>query len=84
MDSNRSMASVKRRSYDASRRQERALTNRKAMLDAAIELLVEQGYADTTLALVAKRAGVAAPTVYKAFGNKPGHREGGLRICVRR
>ena len=66
------MASVKRRSYDASRRQERANTNRKAMLDAAIELLVEHGYSDTTLPLVAKRAGVAAPTVYKAFGNKPG------------
>lgn len=42
------------------------------MLDAAIELLVEHGYAETTLASVAKRAGVAAPTVYKAFGNKPG------------
>ena len=62
---------VKRRQYDASRRQERAQANRKAMLDAAIELLVEHGYADTTLAQVAERASVAAPTVYKAFGNKP-------------
>jgi AcrR family transcriptional regulator len=41
------------------------------MLDAAIELLVEHGYAQTTLASVARRAGVAAPTAYKAFGNKP-------------
>jgi AcrR family transcriptional regulator len=65
------MADVKRRQYDASRRQERARANRRAMLDAAIELLVERGYAETTLALVAQRAGVAAPTVYKAFGNKP-------------
>lgn len=42
------------------------------MLDAAVELLVEHGYGETTLALVAERAGVAAPTVYRAFGNKPG------------
>jgi AcrR family transcriptional regulator len=66
------VAVVKRRRYDASRRQERAEANRRRMLDAAVELLVERGYADTTLALVAERAGVAAPTVYKAFRNKPG------------
>ncbi len=42
------------------------------MLDAAIELLVGRGYGETTLALVAERAGVAVPTAYKAFGNKPG------------
>ena len=68
---NHRVADVKRRQYDASRRQERARANHQAMLDAAIELLVEHGYAETTLALVAERAGVAAPTVYKAFGNKP-------------
>jgi AcrR family transcriptional regulator len=68
----RFVGDVKRRPYDASRRQERARANHTAMLDAAIELLVERGYAETTLALVAERARVAAPTVYKAFGNKPG------------
>jgi len=41
------------------------------MLEAAVALLVERGYADTTLAMVAERAGAAAPTAYKAFGNKP-------------
>jgi AcrR family transcriptional regulator len=65
------MADVKRRQYDASRRKERARLNRRAMLDAALELLVERGYAATNLSLVAQRAGVAAPTAYKAFGNKP-------------
>jgi len=65
------MADVKRRSYDASRRQQKARANHRAMLDAAVELLVTHGYAATTLALVAERAGVAAPTAYKAFGNKP-------------
>lgn len=65
------MAAVKPRRYDASRRQERARANRRAMLEAALELLLERGYANTTLAVVAERAGVAVPTVYKAFGNKP-------------
>jgi AcrR family transcriptional regulator len=42
------------------------------MLEAAVDLLVQRGYANTTLAMVAQRAGTGAPTVYKAFGNKPG------------
>lgn len=42
------------------------------MLDAAIELLAERGYRETTITLVAERAGVAVPTAYKTFGNKPG------------
>ncbi len=65
------MADVKRRQYDASGRHERGRANQRAILDAAIELLVEHHYAETTVALVARGAGVAAPTVYKAFGNKP-------------
>jgi AcrR family transcriptional regulator len=65
------MVDVKRR-YDASKRQERSAGTRRRMLDAARDLLLEQGYAATTLAQVAERAGVAAPTVYKAFANKPG------------
>lgn len=66
------VADVNRRPYDATGRQQRATANRVAMLDAAVALLLERGYAETTLALVAEQAGVAAPTVYKAFGNKPG------------
>jgi len=65
------MGDVKRR-YDATKRQEQSAYNRRRMLEAARDLLLEQGYAATTLAQVAERAGVAAPTVYKAFANKPG------------
>jgi AcrR family transcriptional regulator len=61
----------RRRRYDVSGRQEQARATRRAMLDAAVELLVERGYAHTTLAMVAERAGAGAPTAYKAFGNKP-------------
>jgi AcrR family transcriptional regulator len=59
------------RRYDASRRQEQARATRQAVLDAARELFVGQGYAATTIAAVAKQAGVSVETVYKAFGNKP-------------
>lgn len=65
------MVDVKRR-YDGSRRQQQAAQRRLRMLAEARRLLLERGYADTTLALVADRAGVATPTAYKAFGNKAG------------
>jgi AcrR family transcriptional regulator len=61
-----------RRSYDSSRRQEQARHTRRAVLDAARELFLEQGYAKTPMGAVAGRAGVSVETVYKAFGNKPG------------
>lgn len=61
-----------RRSYDSSRRQEQARTTRRAVLDAARRLFVEQGYATTTMGAVAAGAGVSVETVYKAFANKAG------------
>ena len=60
------------RRYDASRRQEQARATRRAVLEAARELFLAQGYAGTTIAAVAAGAGVSVETVYKAFGNKPG------------
>jgi AcrR family transcriptional regulator len=60
------------RRYDASRRQAQARATRRAVLDAARERFLEQGYARTTIAAVATGAGVSVETVYKAFGNKPG------------
>lgn len=66
------MADVKQRPYDGRRRRQQAQAARLAMLDAARDLLLDQGYAVTTLAQAADRAGVSTATVYKAFGNKPG------------
>jgi AcrR family transcriptional regulator len=60
------------RRYDARRRQEQARATRRAVLAAARERFVAQGYAGTTIAAVAAEAGVSVETVYKAFGNKPG------------
>lgn len=60
------------RSYDSSRRKAQAGLTRRAVLDAALDLFLELGYAGTTMAKVAESAGVSTETVYKAFRNKPG------------
>jgi AcrR family transcriptional regulator len=60
------------RSYDSSRRQEQARETRAAVLAAARQLFIADGYAATTMGAVAAAAGVSVETVYKAFGNKPG------------
>jgi AcrR family transcriptional regulator len=60
------------RRYDASRRQEQARENRRAVLDVARRRFLAEGYAATTVNQIATDAGVSVETVYKAFGNKPG------------
>jgi AcrR family transcriptional regulator len=59
-----------RRAYRSPRRREGAQETRRRMLAAAGRLLAAHGYAGTTIAAVAREAGVAAETVYAAFGNK--------------
>jgi AcrR family transcriptional regulator len=61
-----------RRAYDSSRRTEQARQNRLAVLASARRLFLELGYAGTTVAAVAREAGVSVETVYKSFSNKPG------------
>jgi AcrR family transcriptional regulator len=58
------------RTYDSSRRRAQARETQRAVLDAARGLFVEQGYGRTTIADVARSAGVSVETVYGAFGNK--------------
>jgi AcrR family transcriptional regulator len=59
-----------RRRYDNRRREEQARQARRRILDAAYRLLLERGYPGTTMAEVARAAGVSVETVYKAFGTK--------------
>lgn len=59
------------RSYSSPLREEQARLTQRRILDAARELFLEQGYAATTMASIAERAGVSAQTVYKSFGTKP-------------
>lgn len=61
---------VKRRSYDSSRRRAQAEETRSAVVTAARDLFIRQGYGRTTIADVARAAGVSVETIYAAFGTK--------------
>jgi len=52
------------------RRTERARQTRAAVLDAARDLFVADGYTQATMAAIADHAAVAVQTVYAVFGNK--------------
>src|SRR4051812_45173420 len=64
------MSGTVKRVYDSSRRQEQARQTRLAVLRAARDLFVAQGYGRTTIADVARAAGVSPETIYATFKNK--------------
>lgn len=65
--------SVKRgRAYHSPARAQQADGTRRDIALAARKLLLERGFDGTTIASIAKKAGVSAPTVYKVFGSKSG------------
>ena len=68
------MAAPVKRPYDARRRRERAdderAETRRRVVDAAKRLFLERGYTATTMADIAKEAGVAVQSVYKAGQSK--------------
>lgn len=59
-----------RRAYDTSGRRASAARNRQAVLAACHEILLREGYQETTIRAVAELAGVSPELVYKAFGSK--------------
>ena len=59
-----------RRDYSSALRERQAAATRQAVLDAARDLFLSQGYGATTIDQVAARAGVSKPTVFTAVGNK--------------
>ena len=63
---------VKTRRYDSPIRREQARQTRAAVVQAAHRRFLAHGYAATTLAAVAKDAGVSVDTVYAVFGSKRG------------
>lgn len=68
------MTETSRRPYDATKRRERAEEERRAtrrrVIAAAQRLFVVQGYTDTTMGDIARTAGVALQSVYKAASSK--------------
>ncbi len=62
---------VKTRSYRSPQRRQRAEATRLSVLAAARDLFQDRGYAATTVAGVARSAGVSVDTVYASVGRKP-------------
>jgi len=63
--------SVKTRRYNSPARREQAEATRRAVLRAARALFTTRGYAETSVADVARRAKVSLDTVYASVGRKP-------------
>ena len=61
----------KTRRYDATTRRAAADRTRRRVLAAAHHLFTTRGYAETSVAQVARRARVSVDTVYAAVGRKP-------------
>jgi AcrR family transcriptional regulator len=59
-----------RRRYRSQLREERAANTRRRIAGAASELFAAHGFAGTTVARIAGRAGVSEATVYATFGTK--------------
>jgi AcrR family transcriptional regulator len=58
------------RAYDATGRREQARASRARVLETARELFIAAGYTATSMATIAKAAGVSTPTVFAAFTSK--------------
>jgi len=71
------------KSYNSPLRKEQARRTRERILGAARQTFRENGYGATTLADIAKAAGVAEPTVRATFKTKPNLVEHLLRLAIR-
>jgi AcrR family transcriptional regulator len=60
------------RPYDSPRRRQQAAETRRLILEAAQRLFERDGYAATTMAAIAREAGVAPKTLYVTFDTKSG------------
>ena len=66
------MAKRAKRKYDTTSRRQQADQTRDRILEAARRVISRNGFADATFEAIAAEAGVAAPTVYAAYGSKSG------------
>jgi AcrR family transcriptional regulator len=69
-----------RRAYNSPLRADQARRTRRRVLEATRDLFVDRGYAGTTVAAVADRAGVSPETIYLSLGGKRGLLEGVMDI----
>lgn len=61
----------KKRRYNSTSRTEAAIITRQTILNSALRLFLEKGYAATTMPGIATAAGTALDTVYATVGKKP-------------
>jgi AcrR family transcriptional regulator len=71
------------KTYNSPLREEQARRTRERILGAARQAFRDKGYGATTLADIARAAGVAEPTVRATFKTKPNLVEHLLRLAVR-
>jgi AcrR family transcriptional regulator len=64
------MTAAAKRGYDSPLRDEQARATRRAIVTAAAELFISQGYAATTMDAIARAANVSRKTVFAAGGSK--------------
>jgi AcrR family transcriptional regulator len=64
------MSEAVKRRYDSTRRREQARETRLRIIQAAYDRFVTNGYGQTTIADIARTAGVAVETIYAGFRNK--------------
>jgi AcrR family transcriptional regulator len=62
---------IRSRTYNSDSRREAALATRRSILEAALRMFLQKGYAATTMPAIAQSAGIAMDTVYAAVGKKP-------------
>ena len=72
-----------KRRYRSRLRKDRAEQTQVAILEAARRLFIEQGWTRTTIAAIAREAGVATETIYAVFGNKRALLERLVRDAIR-
>ena len=70
------MTKRSQRSYRSPRREEQAEQTKRRIEDAARRLFTGKGYEATRIEEIARKAGVATPTVYAIFKSKRGIMEG--------
>lgn len=73
----------RKRSYRSTRRSEQAAGTRAAVIEAARQVFMRDGWQKTTIAAIAAQAGVSAETVYAGFRNKRGLLEEAITAAVR-
>lgn len=71
-----------RRRYHSPLRADQAQRTRRRILQSALRLFVDHGYAGTTVAAIADDAGVSPETIYLSLGGKRGLLEGVIEMAI--